>query len=117
MAGLSLRNIPQVTRILFFSGILLHLIGGISEYRPFIYLSADTKLDCFWTFVTSGFYEVDTITAVFNLSFVLVASKYFEHSWGSKEFIKFVVIVQSVSITLTYYTALFESYILEETEE
>jgi len=47
-----------------------------------------------WTLFTSGFFETSLINAITNVYFFLVIGKYLENLWGSREFLKFIGVVQ-----------------------
>lgn len=64
-----------------------------------------------WTLVTAGFYERDLSAAFFNGFAILLAGKYFEHSWGSREFAKFVLVVNLTAVAATFMVRQLEEYV------
>eukprot|EP00026_Physarum_polycephalum_P010900 Phypoly_transcript_11086.p1 GENE.Phypoly_transcript_11086~~Phypoly_transcript_11086.p1 ORF type:complete len:350 (+),score=64.47 Phypoly_transcript_11086:88-1137(+) len=46
-----------------------------------------------WNIFTSGFYEIYFITGAVNIALLMIAGKFLEPIWGSKEFLKFIIVV------------------------
>jgi len=50
-----------------------------------------------WNLVTSGFCEISIINAIISLACLLVYGKFLETFWGSREYLKFILIVITFS--------------------
>jgi len=50
-----------------------------------------------WNIVTSGFYERSLLVGIMDIVLLLLSGKFLEPIWGSKEFLKFILVVNVVS--------------------
>ncbi|KAJ3221001.1 hypothetical protein HK099_003838 [Clydaea vesicula] len=100
----SFRNIPQGTRLILAITLIEHLLGYFPEFFPLL-VSTRERMYWVWTFITAGFYEPNLIMCILNFFSFLLSAKYHEHSWGSREFLKFVFIVNITSILLTHFAS------------
>jgi len=63
-----------------------------------------------WSFVTAGYFEISLLSWFMDAIAVLFIGKFFEPLWGSKEYLKFIFIVNGVTgficfllLTIVYY--------------
>mmetsp|Transcript_22583 Transcript_22583/g.27235 ORF Transcript_22583/g.27235 Transcript_22583/m.27235 type:complete len:308 (+) Transcript_22583:137-1060(+) len=59
----------------------------------YVALVPGKTLPCVWNILTASFVETDLLMLIVNSLALLLLAKYLEPVWGSKEFLKFIVVV------------------------
>ncbi|KAI8970317.1 eukaryotic integral membrane protein-domain-containing protein [Mycotypha africana] len=128
-------NVPPLTKSLMTAVISFSLAAYIYVYRlrseadidtiplnicPFIGLIPGFAFYAPWTLLTAFLYEDNLLSLLFSLVVILFCGKYLERVWGSKELLKFIVVVGLttnvitwVAILLTYYLSANDAYLYQ----
>ncbi|TPX35693.1 hypothetical protein SmJEL517_g02011 [Synchytrium microbalum] len=104
-----LRNLPPATRILAGTfigisalGLLLSIFSSSSDdsdeqtglkLLPLLAMVPGSSIYLVWTFMTAGFLETSLLPFLIDGFAFIMMSRYMEHAWGMREFLKFVAIV------------------------
>jgi membrane associated rhomboid family serine protease len=91
-----LLNIPKMTKILAITMTFLYILGLISFFANRLALIPGFTIPPHfrvWNLVTSGYFHLHLYDLIFNLIALLVLGKYLEPLWGSREFLRFIIIV------------------------
>ncbi|KAJ3031859.1 UNVERIFIED_CONTAM: hypothetical protein HDU68_011618 [Siphonaria sp. JEL0065] len=70
-----------------------------------------------WTYITAGFVETNPVLLVFCLVGLLLAGRYFERVWGTRELVKFILLVNTLSAVLSTFTVFFEFIASQQNED
>ncbi|KAI9340881.1 eukaryotic integral membrane protein-domain-containing protein [Obelidium mucronatum] len=70
-----------------------------------------------WTYITAGFVETNPILLLFCLGGLLLAGRYFERVWGTRELAKFIFLVNTLSTVLSTVTVFFEFVASQQNED
>ncbi|KAI9741377.1 MAG: hypothetical protein M1834_003094 [Cirrosporium novae-zelandiae] len=125
-------NIPPITRILLVLLVAFTLLYNAVRYRqaalaqtpdgegqqqptttwqnklvPYLTIVPQFSLYYPWVFVSAALVERNIFTLAFSALAIYYGGRYLERAWGSKEFIKFLLIVSFVPNLLTTVTYLF----------
>jgi membrane associated rhomboid family serine protease len=99
-------NIPQATKILAIVMAVMYLIGTIFPFvvRMFAMVPGYTFPPHFrfWNLATAGFMHTSLLDLLFNVVLLVIAGKYLEPLWGTKEYLRFIAIVNSVCWTFMF---------------
>eukprot|EP00741_Cyanophora_paradoxa_P011259 tig00020554_g10877.t2 len=107
LAGL-LSNVPKLTQYLAAAlgvGYLLSWIPGTVQLLALVPIRTIGSY-FIWNLVTSGFFCTTLLTALFSILGVVFAGKYLEPVWGSKEFLKFIFVVNILTAFATFMSAI-----------
>ncbi|KAI8823116.1 eukaryotic integral membrane protein-domain-containing protein [Fimicolochytrium jonesii] len=86
------RSIPIATRSLLGAAIVLSLAGLVVPHE-YLALRPATSFYYIWTFALAGLWEINIFSLAINSVGLVLSGKYFESHWGTKEFAKYVAIV------------------------
>ncbi|KAI8842716.1 eukaryotic integral membrane protein-domain-containing protein [Chytriomyces cf. hyalinus JEL632] len=70
-----------------------------------------------WTYLTAGFVEANAFLLPISLIGILFSGRYFEKIWGAREFIKFALIVNCLTVVLSVLTVLIQSMTRQQNED
>jgi len=103
-------GIPRLTKFIaaILAGLYLtkFLLGEEGSRYYFALIPGYTFFSPYhaWTLLSSGFFEDSAFFLVVNVLVLLLAGKQLEPAWGSLEFLKFIVLVNSLSGISTFFT-------------
>jgi len=94
-------NLPRLSKIVAVVLAVFMVLGlVIPGLEPLLSLNVGYTIPPYfflWNIVTSGFYESSLMIGVMDILLLLVSGKFLEPIWGSKEFMRFIVVVNAVS--------------------
>ncbi|KAI3656541.1 hypothetical protein MP638_003493 [Amoeboaphelidium occidentale] len=99
-------------------GLIQPLLTGESQAPIVLYASAQ-RLPFIWTFLTAPFYEINALSAVLNMIFFYVTSRYVEGTLQMKEYLKFLLLISTLptlAVSLLYFVLYALSFDLSELE-
>jgi len=107
-------NIPKVSKILASILVSFYIIGVLfpNAKDVFALVPGNTIPPKFriWNLVTAGFFEMSIIDVVLDSVAVLLFGKYLEPIWSSKEFVRFILIVNTCCGVSTFIFMIFLYY-------
>ncbi|CAJ0637644.1 15650_t:CDS:2 [Entrophospora sp. SA101] len=94
-------NVPPTTKTLASILVIVSIFGAISTFKwptgdnilSNLVVVPGVAISKFWTFLTAGFLETHLITFIGDVLMLLGCGKYLERIWGSRDFLKFVMII------------------------
>eukprot|EP01112_Ceratiomyxa_fruticulosa_P008738 TRINITY_DN2261_c0_g3_i1.p1 TRINITY_DN2261_c0_g3~~TRINITY_DN2261_c0_g3_i1.p1 ORF type:complete len:334 (-),score=61.68 TRINITY_DN2261_c0_g3_i1:60-1061(-) len=92
-------NIPRLSKLISLALLLLYLASFFSNADSVFALNPGLTIPPsfrVWNLVTSGFYNNSLISCAMNIVLLLLFGKYLEPIWGSAEFLRFILIVNSI---------------------
>ncbi|KND00336.1 uncharacterized protein SPPG_04658 [Spizellomyces punctatus DAOM BR117] len=107
MMNFNPRSIPPATRYLLLASVFLFLVGLLLP-PEYLALIPGSSVFWVWTFLTAGFWEGNIIALLINGAGLLLGGKYFEHAWGSREFLKYVLIVNTGAYAGVFFATVVE---------
>nr|CAG8488256.1 3594_t:CDS:2 [Entrophospora candida] len=116
-------NVPPTTKTLASILVIVSIFGAISTFKwptgdnilSNLVVVPGVAISKFWTFLTAGFLETHLITFIGDVLMLLGCGKYLERIWGSRDFLKFVMIIIIGANLLTCITYIIEYYITDNT--
>ncbi|KAM9982297.1 hypothetical protein ACTFIZ_006818 [Dictyostelium cf. discoideum] len=93
----NLNNFPRLTKSIAITLSIFLFLGIISPPRFYL-----------WTFFTASLTETSIISGIFNIIALLFIGKYLEPIWGSREFIKFILVVIFFSSLCSFFFFVFK---------
>lgn len=111
-------NVPPITRGLLICLFTLSLLSAVVRYRqwsssqnkivvPYLNLIPQLSIIYPWTFLLTTFVENNVFTLAVSSIAIYYGGRYLERAWGTKEFIKFIVICALIPNTLSCGTLIF----------
>jgi hypothetical protein len=110
-------NIPPITRILLIALLFQSFISLAIHYKqwakdrqvliPYLTLVPSLAIRYPWVFLTTTLVESNVFTLCISAFTLYHGARYLERAWGSKELVKFLVIVSLVPNLLTFATMIF----------
>jgi len=83
--------------------IVGYLIGLLMpSLQMYIALVPGKTLPCVWNVITAGYFETNIWMLLNNITCLLVLARYLEPVWGSKEFLKFVLVTNAFTGVITF---------------
>ncbi|KAI8388849.1 eukaryotic integral membrane protein-domain-containing protein [Radiomyces spectabilis] len=122
----SLSNVPSLTKALVTSVVLLSGASYVYIYRqqlnavpeatipnicPLIGLVPGMVYYAPWTILTAAFYEDNVFTLILGTVVLLLCGKYLERAWGSRELLKYILLVAALSNIVTWFGIMITYYI------
>lgn len=113
-------GIPRLTRLIVAFFFLLHIVywivpkSAVSLFavRPGTTFSSGSYMIAI---LTAGFFDTSTVALIFDSILFLLLGKYFEPVWGSREFIKAIVLVNwTISIAVLMLSILAYAFTLND---
>jgi membrane associated rhomboid family serine protease len=110
-------NIPPITRGILLCQVVLSLLYNIARYSqidfqslndagplyvPYLTLVPSLSVWYPWVFVTTTFVEQNIFTLLINLATVFYGGKYLERAWSSAEFVKFILVVSTITNVVAF---------------
>ena len=101
-------NIPKITRILLVFLIGFSLVYQAASYRarslgavnsnviPWVTLTPQLSVYYPWVYATTTLAEQNIITLPIAVATLFFGGRYLERAWGSREFVKFLVVTSLV---------------------
>jgi len=104
-------NLTKLSKIIAISLICFYILGRIIPEADSIFglVPGFTGPPHFyvWNLITSGYYENSLINLGFHVVALLLFGKYLEPIWGSREFLKFIILVNALCGVATFFFMVF----------
>eukprot|EP01089_Gocevia_fonbrunei_P002430 TRINITY_DN12399_c0_g1_i1.p1 TRINITY_DN12399_c0_g1~~TRINITY_DN12399_c0_g1_i1.p1 ORF type:complete len:313 (+),score=45.45 TRINITY_DN12399_c0_g1_i1:1204-2142(+) len=113
-------NIPLFSKILAIVLIVFHSLSYLSPFTT-EYLALNSGYTIppnfyAWNVITAGFYSSSLYSTALSVVGGLLCSKYLETLWGSRELVKFVILINALSGIATFSVCIFIYFVtLSET--
>lgn len=87
-------GIPQLSKYIAAVLSVLLVLDLVFPSLSYVFaLNVAKTVPFVWNVFTSGFYEIYFLTGAVNIALLMIAGKFLEPIWGSKEFLKFIIVV------------------------
>ncbi|GAX76137.1 hypothetical protein CEUSTIGMA_g3580.t1 [Chlamydomonas eustigma] len=106
-------HVPKITRLSKALSILLVIIFAVNYFIPgtsgYLALVPGRTLPCVWNLVTAGFLTTNVLKLVAELLALILLARLVEPVYGSKEFLKFIFIVD-LATCLSVFMSVYITY-------
>ncbi|KAK9829700.1 hypothetical protein WJX72_007428 [[Myrmecia] bisecta] len=109
--NLTFTKLSRAIAVLLITGYFTQLL--VPSTRQYLALVAGRSLPCVWNIFSAGLLETSLIELGFGVAGILLVAKVVEPVWGSKEFLKFIAVV-NVSTGLATLIVVYCIYALDQ---